>query len=55
MRFNCSGSSLSGPIAATQPEAADSLTEERKRDILYNNAARFPRLTDEEIVSHYDQ
>ncbi len=29
------------------------LTEEQKRDILYNNAARFLRLSDEEIARHH--
>ncbi len=36
-------------------EAADFLTEEQKRDILYNNAARFLRLTDDEIAAHHNQ
>ncbi len=34
-------------------EAADFLSEEQKRDILYNNAARFLRLTDEQIEAHH--
>jgi len=34
-------------------EAADFLTEEQKRDILYNNAARFLRLSDEQIAAHH--
>jgi predicted TIM-barrel fold metal-dependent hydrolase len=34
-------------------EAADFLTEDQKRDILYNNAARFLRLTDEQIEAHH--
>ena len=34
-------------------EHADFLTEEEKRDILYNNAARFLRLSDEQIASHH--
>jgi predicted TIM-barrel fold metal-dependent hydrolase len=29
------------------------LTEAQKRDILYNNAARFLRLTDAEIAHHH--
>ena len=33
-------------------EAADFLTEEQKRDILYNNAARFLRLSEEQIADH---
>lgn len=36
-------------------EAADFLTEEQKRDILYNNAARFLRLTEEEIAEHHSR
>lgn len=34
-------------------EAATFLTENQKRDILYNNAARFLRLSDEQIASHH--
>jgi predicted TIM-barrel fold metal-dependent hydrolase len=34
-------------------EAAPFLTEEQKRDIFYNNAARFLRLSDEEIARHH--
>jgi predicted TIM-barrel fold metal-dependent hydrolase len=34
-------------------EEAPFLTEEQKRDILYNNAARFLRLTEEEIARHH--
>jgi hypothetical protein len=33
-------------------EDADFLSEEQKRDILYNNAARFLRLTDQEMAAH---
>ena len=36
-------------------EAADFLTEEQKRDILYNNAGRFLRLSDEQIAAHHQQ
>jgi hypothetical protein len=36
-------------------ETADFLTEEQKRDILYNNAARFLRLSDEQITAHHQQ
>lgn len=35
-------------------EAADFLTENQKRDILYNNAARFLRLSDSQIAAHHD-
>ncbi len=34
-------------------ENADFLTEEQKRDILYNNAAQFLRLTDDQIAAHH--
>jgi hypothetical protein len=36
-------------------ETADFLTEEQKRNILYNNAARFLRLTDVEIRKHHGE
>ena len=35
-------------------EAAEFLTEDQKRDIFYNNAARFLRLTKEEIKKHHE-
>ena len=35
--------------------SADFLTEEQKADIFYNNAARFLRLTDEEIAAHHQR
>jgi hypothetical protein len=34
-------------------ESADFLTEEQKRDIFYNNAARFLKFSDEEINEHH--
>jgi hypothetical protein len=34
-------------------ENADFLTEEQKRDILYNNAARFLKLSAEQIAAHH--
>jgi predicted TIM-barrel fold metal-dependent hydrolase len=40
-------------IAIETIESADFLSEEQKRDIFYNNAARFLRLTDAEIASHH--
>jgi len=36
-------------------EEAPFLSDEQKRDILYNNAARFLRLTEEEIARHHGQ
>ena len=35
-------------------EEAPFLTDEQKRDIFYNNAARFLRLSDEEIARHHE-
>lgn len=35
-------------------EEAPFLSEEQKRDIFYNNAARFVRLSEEEIARHHD-
>ena len=40
-------------IAITIIETADFLSEEQKRDIFYNNAARFLGLSDEQIAEHY--
>ena len=34
-------------------EEAPFLSDEQKRDILYNNAARFLRLSEEEIARHH--
>lgn len=36
-------------------EKAEFLSEDQKRDILYNNAARFLRLSDEEIARHHSE
>lgn len=35
--------------------SADFLTEKQKADIFYNNAARFLRLTDEQIAAHHNR
>jgi uncharacterized protein len=40
-------------IAIESIESADFLSAEQKRDILYNNAARFLRLSEEEIARHH--
>ena len=40
-------------LALRSIEAAAFLTPEQKRDILYNNAARFLRLTPQEIAKHH--
>jgi len=34
-------------------ESADFLNDDQKRDIFYNNAARFLRLSEEEIAKHH--
>jgi predicted TIM-barrel fold metal-dependent hydrolase len=36
-------------------ESADFLSTEQKADIFYNNAARFLRLTEEEISAHHSR
>lgn len=36
-------------------ETADFLTQEQKRDIFYNNAARFLRLSEEVMARHHQQ
>jgi uncharacterized protein len=40
-------------VAIQRIESADYLTDAQKRDILYNNAARFLRLTPEQIAVHH--
>jgi uncharacterized protein len=40
------------PVAIESIESAEFLTEEQKRDIFYNNAARFLRLSDAEVARH---
>jgi uncharacterized protein len=40
-------------LAIEAVESASFLTAEQKRDILYNNAARFLRLSNEEIARHH--
>lgn len=42
-------------LAIEAIETADYLTEEQKRDIFYNNAARFLRLSKETIAKHHGQ
>lgn len=41
-------------IAIQIVEEAEFLTESQKRDIFYNNAARFLRLSDNQIAEHHD-
>ena len=40
-------------LAIEAIESAPFLDEEEKRDIFYNNAARFLRLSEEEIARHH--
>jgi predicted TIM-barrel fold metal-dependent hydrolase len=40
-------------MAVESIESADFLTDADKRDIFYNNAARFLRLSDEGIKAHH--
>ena len=42
-------------LAIVGIESADFLTEAQKRDIFYNNAARFLKISDEEIRNHHQQ
>lgn len=42
-------------LAIEAIESADFLSEEQKRDIFYNNAARFLRLSEEEIAKHHNK
>lgn len=39
-------------VAIEAIETAEFLSEEQKRDIFYNNAARFFRFSDEQIAAH---
>jgi uncharacterized protein len=41
------------PVAVASITEADFLTESQKRDILYNNAARFLRLSPKQIAEHH--
>ena len=40
-------------VAIEAVESAPFLSQEQRRDIFYNNAARFLRLTEEEIAKHH--
>jgi hypothetical protein len=40
-------------LAIEAIESADFLTPEQRRDIFYNNAARFLRLSEQEIARHH--
>ena len=43
------------PLAVEAIEMAQFLTVEQKRDVFYNNAARFLRLSEEEIAKHHSR
>ena len=53
LMFGTDGGPLRLPQAVEAIESASFLTDEQKRDIFYNNAARFLRLSDEEIARHH--
>jgi len=53
LMFGTDGPSSRIPQAVEAIESASFLTDEQKRDIFYNNAARFLRLSDEEIARHH--
>jgi len=40
-------------MAVESIQRADFLSEQEKRDILYNNAARFLKLTPDQITKHH--
>lgn len=40
-------------LAVDAIESTEFLTEQQKEDIFYNNAARFLRLSEEEIARHH--
>lgn len=42
------------PVAIAAIESAAFLSDEQKRDIFYNNAARFLRLSEDEIARHHE-
>ncbi len=53
LMFGTDGGPTRLPQAVEAIESASFLTDEQKADIFYNNAARFLRLSDEEIARHY--
>jgi uncharacterized protein len=53
-RLTCGSSApASAEPAIAIIDEAPFLSEEQKRDIFYNNAARFLRLSEEEIARHH--
>jgi len=55
LMFGTDGPSTRVAQAVEAIESASFLTDEQKRDIFYNNAARFLRLTEEEIAAHHER
>ncbi|MCH8863223.1 MAG: amidohydrolase family protein [Proteobacteria bacterium] len=55
LMFGTDGAPARTPQNIEAIESASFLTDEQKRDIFYNNAARFLRFTDEEIAAHHDR
>ena len=55
LMFGTDGSPSWVGQALERIESASFLTDEQKRDIFYNNAARFLRLTEEEIAAHHSR
>ena len=55
LMFGTDGSPSWVGQAVERIESASFLTDEQKRDIFYNNAARFLRLTEEEIAAHHSR
>ena len=53
LMFGTDGGPSQLPQAVEAIESASFLTDEQKADIFYNNAARFLRLSDEEIARHH--
>ena len=53
LMWGTDGSPSQIPQAVEAIESASFLTDEQKADIFYNNAARFLRLSDEEIARHH--
>ena len=55
LMFGTDGQPAQVGQAVERIESASFLTDDQKRDIFYNNAARFLRLSDEEIAAHHDR
>jgi predicted TIM-barrel fold metal-dependent hydrolase len=55
LMFGTDGQPAQVGQAVERIESASFLTDDQKRDIFYNNAARFLRLTEEEITAHHER